>query len=318
MKLKKILGMLLAIGMLLSLAACGSSGGTSDSEDVYRIGFAQRLGTDIFLKNLETEFCKLAADDPTLEVIVADANDDAQKQIDQVNNFFAQEVDCLILMPSNSENLIPSIQQASEKGIPVYCLSQQASEGDFIYVGISDYATGYEQGVYCHENLPENAKVLYLGGNSGFKTSIDRKQGLLDGLDDRLKENGGDVEILSYMECMYTRDEGMKITEDWIQAFDDFDAIVACSDQPGCGAIQALKAANRTDGVMVISIDGLDDALVEVQEGFMTMTVRQDPVIMSKTMYDVIKDTQAGKPPTEDVICELVLVTSENVDQFVK
>ena len=46
---------------------------------------------------------------------------------------------------------------------------------------------------------------------------------------------GGDVEILSYQECMYTMNEGMTITEDWIQTFETFDAIVAVNDLSALG-----------------------------------------------------------------------------------
>ena len=54
-------------------------------------------------------------------------------------------------------------------------------------------------------------------------------------LGDRLSDNGGDVEILSYQECMYTMNEGMTITEDWIQTFETFDAIVAVNDLSALG-----------------------------------------------------------------------------------
>ena len=82
-------------------------------------------------------------------------------------------------------------------------------------------------------------------------------------------DNGGDVEILSYQECMYTMNEGMTITEDWIQTFETFDAIVAVNDLSALGAVQALKAANKLDEAAVIGIDGIDDAMKAVADGEM-------------------------------------------------
>ena len=71
---------------------------------------------------------------------------------------------------------------------------------------------------------------------------------------------------------MYTMDEGMQVTEDWIQSIDDFNCIVSVNDSTGLGAIEALKAANITD-CTVISIDGIEDALNAVKEGTMACTV---------------------------------------------
>ena len=170
----------------------------------WKVGYSNRLDSDEFLKGLRDKFAALAAKDDTLEVMFADADNDSQRQIDQVENFFVSEINVLVLVPNDNESLVPQVKQANEKGIPVICLSQKANDGDFTFVGISDYETGHMQGIYCNKNLPENAKVLYLGGNSGYQTSIDRKQGFLDGLGDRLSDKGGDVQILAYQECMYT------------------------------------------------------------------------------------------------------------------
>lgn len=330
----KKLSLLLALVLCLSfvLAGCGGSSSSSaapaaDSagaaaseaggeeaggeDGVYKIGYSNRLDSDEFLKTLRDAFESTAGADSSLEVVFADANNDSQKQLEQIDNFFVQGVDCMILCPNDEEAIVPGIEQANEKGIPVICFSTSAAGGEFYQVGISNYDCGMAQGEYASEHLPEGAKVLYLGGNSGFSISRDRKQGFLDGIAGR-----DDIEVLSEMECMYTRDEGMQITEDWIQAFPEFDAIVAVNDLSGLGAIQALKGANRLDGVMVLGIDAIDDALLAVEAGEMAMTVKQDAEGQVDALYETVKTLQEGGTPEKENMVPLIPVTPDNVGDF--
>ena len=60
------------------------------------------------------------------------------------------------------------------------------------------------RGEYAYAHLPQGAKVLHLGGDLGYQTSIDRRQGFVDGLKERIKSDwdgnvlneNGDVEVL--------------------------------------------------------------------------------------------------------------------------
>ena len=280
------------------------------------VGYSDRLASDEFMKMMHDSFEALADADDTIEVMFADADSDSQKQIEQLDNFFVSEVDVLVLLPNDGDSLVPQIKQANEAGIPVICLSLAANDGDFTFVGVSDYQCGYLQGKYCYDNLPENAKVLYLGGNSIYQISIDRKDGFLDGLGDRLSDNGGDVEILSYQECMYTMDDGMTIMEDWIQTFEDFDAVVAVNDLSALGAIQAMKAANVIEGKIVCGIDAISDAKQAVSNGEMTMTVMQDAKAQAQAVYDCIKILQSGGTSEKRVDTELIEITSDNVADY--
>ena len=215
------------------------------------------------------------------------------------------------------------VEQCNADGVPVFCSSQASSGGEFTFVGSSDYETGLMEGQYAYENLPQDSKILYLGGNLGYQTSIDRRQGLVDGLAERLKADwdgnvlneDGDIEILSWMYTMYTMDEGMQVTEDWIQSIDDFNCIVSVNDSTGLGAIEALKAANITD-CTVISIDGIEDALNAVKEGTMACTVMQSIDAHAQALYEAIKTAQTGGTNEAVINPSLILVDSSNVDQY--
>ena len=306
-----------------SSAPTESSGEGSDETPNWTIGYANRDDSDVYLKGVEEAFKKMVDADPTLDGLYADAVRDSQAQLDQIDNFFVQGVDALILVPQDGATVVDVVEQCNADGVPVFCSSQASSGGEFTFVGSSDYETGLMEGQYAYENLPQDSKILYLGGNLGYQTSIDRRQGLVDGLAERLKADwdgnvlneDGDIEILSWMYTMYTMDEGMQVTEDWIQSIDDFNCIVSVNDSTGLGAIEALKAANITD-CTVISIDGIEDALNAVKEGTMACTVMQSIDAHAQALYEAIKTAQTGGTNEAVINPSLILVDSSNVDQY--
>ena len=300
-----------------------SSGGTDNSSEHWTIGYANRDDTDTYLKQVEDEFVALAEADDSFDVVLADAAGDSQSQIDQLNNFAVQGVNCVVMVPQDGDTVVDFVDQFNADGVPVFCSSQAATSGDFYFVGASDYDMGYCIAEWAHDNLPENAKILYLGGVSGYQTSIDRRQALVDGLGDRIKTdfNGdtinedGDIEVLSWQECDYTMEDGMRITEDWIQTFSDFDAIIACNDRSALGALEALQGAGITD-VKVLGIDGLEDAMQAIKDGTMAATVLQSAKAQAQALYDAIVAVKAGEEVEKTINPDVITIDASNVDKY--
>lgn len=349
--MKRLLALTLALFMVVSLVACAStststttataadsssatdsaseSAATADSASEtatvphWTIGFANRDDTDVYLKQVEDAFKALVDQDSTLECYFADAGGDSQTQLGQLDNFNIQGVNAVVLVPQDSSTVVNYVEDWNKQGIPVFCSSQSSDGGDFTFVGASDYDTGLYEGQYAYAHLPQGAKVLYLGGDLGYQTSIDRRQGFVDGLKERIKSDwdgkvlneNGDVEVLSWQCTMYTMEEGMTVTEDWIQTFDNFDAIVCVNDSTALGALEALKGAG-INNCMIISIDGVEDALHAVKDGTMACTVMQSYTAQAQALYDAVKVAQNGGTNPAVINPDVILVDISNVDQY--
>ena len=314
---KRVLCSVISAVMVAGLAT------TSFAADKYVIGYTNRDDTDTYLRAVEEDFLALCAEDDTLEVLAVDAAGDSQKQLDQLDNFMIQGVDCVVMVPQDGDTVVDYIEQWNDEGVPVFCSSQNATGGKFTAVGALDYDMGMAQCQWAHDNLPEGAKVLYLGGVLGYQTSIDRRQAVVDGLAERLKADwdgnvlneDGDIEVLSWQECDYTMEQGMTMTEDWIQAFDHFDAIIACNDRSALGALEAIQGAGITD-CWIIGLDGLDDAIQAVKDGTMKATVLQSSQKQAQALYDAIKVAQEGGENPEVIAPEVEVIDATNVDEF--
>ena len=248
---------------------------------------------------------------------------DIQKQIDQANTFLSKNVDILMLVPCDSDGIIPAIQNANNKGTPTICFGIKANGGDFIFVGSNSYDAGHMQGELMAEMLPENAKVCYLAGTAGLEHSILRRQGFQEALAEAGRD---DVEIIEDQDAQYTKAKAMEKVDAWVQKYADgkggvtFDAVVAANDQMALGAVESLKGANILKGnneILISGIDGTPDGVAAVANGYMVQTVLQDAAGQAKAGLEAVDKIMAGEQiPGNEIMVPFVNITQDNVADF--
>ncbi|PWJ51326.1 sugar ABC transporter substrate-binding protein [Faecalicatena contorta] len=320
--MKKRLAMILAAGLMVtSLAGCGgssdsssSSDNGSDGGDVFTVAYCNSGDSDVFDKLKKDTFNDLVGDDATIKVVNSEANMDPQKQLNQIDDAIMQEVDAIIAVPIDYSGITPGVQNANQADIPVICLGIESEGGEYTFVGCQNRDAGVMQAEYMAEELPDNAKVLYLSGTPGLYHSVERH----DGFFETMKEKRPDVEIIAEMTGEYTRDKAQKVVEDWCQSYDAFDAIVCANDQMALGAVEALKAADRLDGVLIAGVDATDEAMQKIKSGEMAISIRQSADALAKNCYETIQKLQKGEDPGERVIVDFEPVTIDNVADYLK
>lgn len=327
LKLKKLAALGITGTMVFGmLAGCGGGeGGTTPSGsagtdggktgDKFVVGYCNGADSDVFMvARKDALIAKIKAEGANIDLQFADANQDSTKQLGDADTFIAKGVDLLVLVPNDAEAIVPAVESANAAGIPVVCLGIKAASGDYIYVGSENYDAGHMQGEYLAKTLPQNAKVLYLAGTAGMQHSTDRRQGFLDALKEGSRD---DVEILADLDGNYEMAKAMQITEDWIQKFPQFDAIVAANDQMALGAVEALKGASRLEGVQVTGVDGLAEAYTAIQNNEMVQTILQDAPGQAEAAYQVMTKLINGETPDKEVLVPFQSVTKDNVADYI-
>lgn len=318
---------LAAVMTMAALAGCGggssSSSGSADSGAAAKIGFVNEANTDVFDNTRMTALQTLADEIGGYNIEYSDANLDIQKQIDQANTFLSKNVDILMLVPCDSDGIIPAIQNANNKGTPTICFGIKANGGDFIFVGSNSYDAGHMQGELMAEMLPENAKVCYLAGTAGLEHSILRRQGFQEALAEAGRD---DVEIIEDQDAQYTKAKAMEKVDAWVQKYADgkggvtFDAVVAANDQMALGAVESLKGANILKGnneILISGIDGTPDGVAAVANGYMVQTVLQDAAGQAKAGLEAVDKIMAGEQiPGNEIMVPFVNITQDNVADF--
>ena len=326
MKRNKRIGAIALAGLFSLSMLAGCSGGTDSAEGgstdgKFEVGYVNLANTDVFCMS-RIDALNAAVEGTDFNVSVSDGNNDPQKQVDFANSFLAKGVDALILVPSDSEAIVPAVTAANSANVPVICLGIKSNSGDFIYVGSENYEAGYMQGEYMAETLPENANVLYCAGTAGLQHSADRRQGFQDAL----KEAGrDDVTILADQDGDYVKDEAMRIYDAWIQTYSDgaggvtFDAIVCANDQMALGCMESLRGAGvltEAGEILISGVDGTDEAVQAVADGYMAQTVLQDAPGQAEAWLGVLEQLKAGETPESEVIVPFQSITKDNVADY--
>ena len=308
--LRSVILLVLALSMLLALTACS----TSQKSDKVKSGvtlmdFSTEFG--IGLKDYMTAKADAMGD---VELTVVDAGGDAAKQLQQVETFISQKVDAIIMQPQEQEACSPAIDKAKAAGIPIInCNSLTITEPD-AYVGSNDSESAEIAMTYIAKQLGGKGNVLMMHGHPGQTAEVKRTEGAMD-----ILAQNPDMTLLDEQTADWDRAEAMTLMENWIQAYgDQINAVFCQNDEMALGALNALVQAGKKDNVLVVGVDAIDDALQSVKDGKMDATVYQDCKGQAEGAIEAAYKLAKGESVEKEILIPFILVTTENVDEYLK
>lgn len=238
-------------------------------------------------------------------VIVADGQNDANKQLSQIENFIQQKVDLIVVNPVDSDAVAAAVKAANKAGIPVITVDRGANGGNVVcHIASDNVAGGRMAGEYIAKIIGGSGNVIELEGIPGTSAARDRGQGFNDAMKDFPK-----IKVVARQEAGFDRAKGMSVMENLLQANPNVSAVFAHNDEMALGAMKAIEAAGKAGKIKVVGFDATDDAVKAVKEGKMAATVAQKPTEMGKIAIATAKDVLAGKTVAKFVPVSLALVT---------
>ncbi|PIO78579.1 substrate-binding domain-containing protein [Streptococcus parauberis] len=320
MKFGKKLGFFaLLMSLVLVLGACGKTGlgnssGSSSKEVTKKAAKDLKLGVSISTTN-NPYFVSMKdgldsyAKDKKVSLKVADAQDDAARQADDIQNFISQNVDAILINPVDSKAVVTSIKAANSANIPVILIDRGSEGGDVLTTVASDnVAAGKMAAQFAVKELGEKAKTFELSGVPGASATVDRGKGFNDIAKTKL-------DILSSQSANFDRAKALNTAQNMIQGNKDVQVIFAQNDEMALGAAQAAKSAGLKD-VMIIGIDGQPDAHDAIKKGDITATIAQQPAKMGEIAIQAAIDHYQGKKVEKSTVSPIYLVKKDNVDKY--
>ncbi|MCA0981541.1 MULTISPECIES: ribose ABC transporter substrate-binding protein RbsB [Exiguobacterium] len=302
--MKKWTAWLLALTMVL-MAACsteqpGSTSETETKDGDYEIGLSISTLNNPFFVALK-EGAEEQANEMDATLTVADAQNDAAKQVNDVEDMIQKGMDLILINPTDSEAVGAAVQAANDAGIPVITVDRNAETGEVVaHVASDNVAGGQLAGDYMVELVGEGQKVVELEGIPGASATRDRGQGFNEAID-------GKLEVVAKQSANFDRAEGLTVMENILQDNKDIVAVFAHNDEMALGAVQALEAAGMSD-VKVIGFDATDDAVKAVEGGTMAATVAQKPAEIGKLGVEAAINHLKGETVEENIPVELELI----------
>lgn len=326
---KRILSVLLVAAMTVSmLVGCGSSSSeessgsestassaeSSDSGEKFTLGYTYYYSSEFI--TLMNQGVQEKCDELGMDVVMLDAENDSANQITQVENLIGQGVDCLLVAAVDSDAIVPALDMAKEAEIPIVAVNMTVNtDEDYYYAGPDDVLAGELEMQSAIDAIGGKGNICILEGPIGQSAQIDR----LEGNENVLAKNS-DINVLADQTANWSREEAESLVENWIQAFDDIDAIVAHNDEMALGAIQAIEGAGLTPGedIIVTGIDAIEDGCTAVKEGKQLSTVYQDAGLEGGNGVQLCYDILTGNTPEEYInLIDMTQYTKDNVDELI-
>ena len=306
-----VLGVLILAALATVVAVGCQRGGGGGEGGGPRIGLSISTLNNPFFVTLRNG-AQQAAKKEGAKLIIADAQDDAATQQDDVQNFVTQQVDAILINPVDSEAVVPAVQAANQANIPVIALDRGASGGKLETLIASDNVEGGRMAAKELIQLVGSGPVAQLEGIPGTSPTRDRGQGFEEVI------NAQDaVQLVSSQTANFLRTEGLNVTENILQSNPEIKGIFAQNDEMALGAVRALGNRAGTD-VKIVGFDGIEDALKAIQAGKMNATIAQQPDKIGSLGVENAMKVVDGKSVDKNIPVPVKLVTKENVSQFLQ
>ena len=296
-------------------SAASEAAATESSGETYKVAFLPTDMSMTFASWLADELTAEFENYDDMELTVIDSKNVLENQLGNLEDCVAQSYDYIILLPIEPAAEDAIVENYIAEGTPIMNINLD----DFgVETASSVIANPYDLGTVVAETakeaLADDANVVVLLGPSGNTDSIERRRAYDDVLFSQTNIN-----ILDEQLGDWDKAKGMSLMENWLQVYDNIDAVISMNDAMAIGAYEAAKDAGVADDILFYGVDGLADAAVSIQEGGLNATALQDAQVMAQEGARIAHEvlTGANTEGYEKVQIPVTLITSDNVQEFI-
>jgi len=260
-----------------------------------------------------------AAETDGVVLSLEDAQLDVSRQLNQVQNFIANDVDAIVVNPVDGDSTEAITKAASEAGIPLVYVNHPPVDIDRLpenasFVGSNEIDSGTMQTEQVCALLNGKGKAVVMMGPLENHAALVRTKDVHDVL---ARPECSGIEVVEEQTANWSRVEAQDLMTSWLSAGIEFDAVVANNDEMAIGAIQALKSAGiAMDDVVVAGIDATPDGLAAMQAGELDITVFQNATRQGEVAIQSAVDMASGKQVDRNIWVPFELVTQDNIQNY--
>jgi len=322
-KLAAVLAVIMLLAVVLSACVAPAPGGAAQAPAAapaaanakpIKIGVSM-LFDDLWLTILRDAMTNYAKTQPGVELIMVDSKEDVATQLSQVENFVAQKVDAIILIPANTDATDPMTKAATDAKIPLVYVNRKPKnlpEG-VAYAGSDSIVAGTLQMEWIAKKLNGKGNVVLMNGNLSQEAAQQRTAGVKE-----VAKKYPDIKITKENTANWSRDQGVKLMEDWLATGDQIGAVASNNDEMAIGALKAIDEAGKMGKIIVGGVDASPDALSEMDKGRLSVTVFQNAKGQGEGGIKAAIALARGEKIEQITWIPYELVTPENYKDYMK
>ncbi|WP_042303556.1 sugar ABC transporter substrate-binding protein [Paraburkholderia kururiensis] len=285
-----------ALSVAVSAIWCAAS---AQAADQVVVGLITKTDTNpFFVKMRQGAEAAAQKDGAKLLTAAGKFDGDNASQVTAIENMLTAGAKAILITPSDTKAIVPSIKKARAAGAIVIALDtptepQDATDALF---ATDNFKAGVLIGEYAKAAMAgKPAKIATLDLAPGISVGVLRHNGFLKGFG--IKE--GDASIVCSQDTRGDQAKGQTAMENCLQKSPDINVVYTINEPAAAGAWRALKAAGKDKSVMIVSIDGGCDGVRNVQAGAIAATSQQYPLKMAELGVNAgVEYAKTGKKPS--------------------
>ncbi len=240
-----------------------------------------------------------------VKLIFRDAQNKEAQQLADIANFIKQNVDMIIINPTNTESITPVVEMANTRNIPVITVDRKSSGGEIICHIESDNLEGGKMASrVLAQLLKGKGSVIEIEGIPG--TSAAHERGM--GFNQELRKYP-EITVVAREAANFDRQEAQEVMHGLLQDDTGFDAVFAHNDNMILGVIDALENVKVQSPRVLIGFDAIREAVQAVKQGRLNATIAQKPETMGRLSIESSVLYFRGEKLPSVIPVELSLIT---------
>lgn len=240
------------------------------------------------------------------DTIVLVHDDDANKQSNLVDTAIARGAKAIILDNAGSEASIAAVKKAKDAGIPSFLIDREINATG---IAVSQIVSNNYQGA----QLGGRAFVKAMGEKGNYVELVGREADINAGIRSKgyhdVIDQFGNMKMVERQSANWSQTEAYSKMETILQSHPEIKGVIAGNDTMAMGASAALKAAKRSD-VIVVGFDGSNDVRDAIKRDEIRATVLQPAAQAATEAVDQVdkflKTGATGKPEKQLINCSLI------------
>jgi fructose transport system substrate-binding protein len=320
---------LIVLGLLL--AACGGAAAPAAAPAATKapaasgqtiVGLITKTETNPFFVKMK-EGAQAKANELGAKLMTgAGAKDgDNEGQVTALENMVNAGAKGILITPSDTKAIVPSIQKARDKGVVVIALdtaTEPQSAVDALFA-TNNFNAGLLIGQWAKAFMGDKKPVIAtLDLQPGITVGAQRHNGFLQGYGLVSNTDPSSSDLVTAADVVCSQDthgdqtEGQTAMENCLSKNPNINLVYTINEPAAFGAYQAIKAAGKDKDITIVSVDGGCRGVQGVVDGQIAATSQQYPLKMASMGVDaLVKFAQTGQKPSGYTDTGVTLITDK-------
>lgn len=347
---RKLIGGALVAAMAASLVACGggsssssssasaSSSASSSSASSDTAAGGHKIGISMPTQSLERwnrdgEYLDQQFKDAGYDTTLTYSDNDSGKQVNDIQNMLADDVDLLIVAAIDGEALNTAMDEAAEANVPVISYDRLIlNDAVSYYVSFDNYTVGKLQGEYIVDTLDlDNAgdktyNLEITAGDPADNNAGYFYQGAMDVLNPYIESGvlvvpSGQTDFDTVATDQWNTDTAMDRAQNVLSSFyadgKQLDVWLCSNDSTALGVAKAITSDYKgTNSVIITGQDGDEANLKNIVDGIQSMTVYKNVSNEAVVTLELAKAMLSGDTIDESLLEKLDVECSYDTESY--